>query len=229
MWQFALDLLFPVLCQDCGREGRYLCLECAANLPADEPRCIACGKPSLLGRIHDDCRTREWALTGVLVAASYDAEVVRDLIWQMKYNSVASIADHLAELLVDHLVKNDLVDYFSAATVIAVPLHKTRRRERGFNQAELLATKFAARLGLQHYPEALKKINNTKPQAKLKREERMKNVEGLFAGEAIPSLEQRKIILIDDVTTTGATLNECAKVLKTQNPSEIWGLVVARN
>lgn len=228
MWNFALDLLFPILCQGCGREGAYLCLQCAAEIPEDEPRCIVCGRGSTLGRLHSDCQERPWALSGVLVATSYESEIIRDLIWQMKYNSVAKITDHLAQLLVDHLIKNDLQDYFSASAVVAVPLHKKRIRERGFNQAELIATKFAARLGLGYLP-ILERVINNQPQAKLTREERLLNVEGAFRALPAPSLGERKVIIIDDVATTGATLNACALEIKKQKPSEIWGLVVARN
>lgn len=230
MWKLVLDLLFPILCQGCGREGAYLCLECNTTIPEDEPRCIVCGRGSLLGRTHPSCQTEGPALNGVLVAASYESEAVRQLVWQLKYNSVVEIGDHLAQLLVDHLVKNDLLDYFASALVVAVPLHRKRHRERGFNQAELLAAKFAARLKFQHLPEALERVKNHKPQAKLGRPERIKNVAGGFATKnLLPSLAGRKILLIDDVATTGATLQECARELQKQNPSEIWGFVVARN
>lgn len=96
------------------------------------------------------------------------------------------------------------------------------------NQAELLAAEFARRTGLEFLP-ILRKIKSSKRQVYLEREERLANLAGLFEADPHPSLDERKVILIDDVATTGATLNECAKVLKAQGAGEIWGLVVARN
>jgi ComF family protein len=228
VFKTVLDLLFPILCQGCGREGEYLCTACAAEIPEAEPRCIVCSRVSLLGRTHSACASRDWPLSGVIVCSSYDSESLQKLIRRLKYDSVRDIADPLAQLLADYFVKNDLIDYFSASAVVAVPLHKRRRRSRGFNQSALIAEKFATRLRFDYLP-ILERLKNNRPQVELKRAERLQNVANIFRAQPTPSLGERKILIIDDITTTGATLNECAKELKKQAPNEIWGLVVARN
>lgn len=181
-----------------------------------------------MGQVHDSCAGRDTALRGILVAAEYEQPSIRNLIWYLKYNSVRDIAYPLSLLLTDFFISRELQDYFAGGAVIPVPLHPKRLRLRGFNQAELLAERLAANLGLQYLP-ILQRRKNTPRQIELPREERFGNVAGSFSAIPTPSLGERKILLIDDVATTGATLNECAKVLRAQQPSEIWGLVVARN
>ena len=228
MLQFFLDLVFPKFCQGCFAEGTYLCLACQAKIQAPAERCLGCSKNSLLGRTHPECRSRDIALSALLVAADYENEAIRNLVWNLKYNSVKEIADILALILADYFVNRELTDYFAGSAVIPVPMREKRKRMRGFNQAELVASQFAKRLGLEYLP-ILSKNKETKSQVELERNERLKNVEGKFMVKPTPSLGERKIILIDDVAATGATLNECAKVLKQRQVSEIWGLVVARN
>ncbi|SRR3989338_2648809 len=226
--KFILDLVFPELCQGCGIEGTYLCVPCQQKITAPLSRCLSCGKPSLLGTTHLECRSREISLAGLMVAAEYEYRPVRDLVWHYKYSLVRDIGEILATILADYLVRNDLLDYFETAAVVPVPLHDRRRRLRGFNQAELIAYHLSRKFGFSYLP-ILKRIKPTPSQVELPREERLNNVRGVFAAEPTPSLGERKIILIDDVATTGATLNECAKVLMQGEPREIWGLVVARN
>lgn len=228
MFDTVLDLLFPVYCQGCNAEGGYLCLACQQKINPPITRCPACAKNSFLGRTHTECRSRNFVLDGLLVATRYEEPAIRNLIWNLKYNSVKAIAPVLALILADFFVSTDLLDYFANSVVIPVPLHKRRERWRGFNQSELLARAFAARLGFAFEP-LLEKTKNAKSQVDMQRAERLENVKGLFRSKTYPSLGERKVILIDDVATTGATLNECAKVLKEQKPSEVWGLVVARN
>lgn len=225
---FLLDIFFPRLCQGCGQEGSYLCLSCQGQLKTPPQRCLVCGKPALLGKIHPECQNRKTHLAGLLVAADYHKKSVQSLIWNLKYQSASDITETLSLLLTDFLVSQDLLDYFAAGLVIPVPLHKKRLRLRGFNQADLLARHLASKLGLE-FRAILKKTRNTPRQVDLSRAERQQNVENSYFAPEHSSLRERKILLIDDVATTGATLNECARVLKERGASEIWALVVARN
>ena len=229
--RFLLDLLFPIVCQDCGAEGEYLCLACQLKITPPIHRCHVCGASSLLGRVHDGCATRKTGLFGLMVVAEYKIPVIRALIWQLKYNSVSAISETLALLMADFFIKSDLTEYFSGSLVVSVPMRKRRLRMRGFNQAEQIARHLAKKMSMQYCP-GLKKIKNTTRQVDMKREERLENVQGAFALDNKIDAELfagRKIILVDDVATTGATLNECALILQDLSPAEIWGLVVARN
>lgn len=227
MINFLLDFIFPVFCQSCFAEGSYLCLVCQNKIDTTEQRCAVCGRASLLGLTHVNCASAHTALKGLLVASDYQNQAVRDLIWNLKYNGVQGIAGVLATIISDCLVKHDLLDYFSDSIIVPVPLHKKRQRLRGFNQAELLARELARRLNLECCL-VLKKTKPTARQVELEKDQRLLNLVGSFEADALTSLSNKKIILVDDVAATGATLEECARALKTLNPREIWGLVVAR-
>lgn len=228
IWNFILDLLYPVICQGCGKEGSYLCSECQGKIKVPQEFCLSCKRQSFLGRIHPECKKAALELEGIFVTADYQTKSIQNLIWHLKYHSVAEIAEILSLLMADYFVSRNLLDYFATAVVIPVPLFKRRLRVRGFNQAELLAQRFARRLNLEYLP-ILERIRNTKSQVELSEPERLQNVKNAFTVRPTPALGERKIILVDDVATTGATLNECAKVLKTYEAKEVWGLVVARN
>ena len=223
-----LDLLFPKLCHGCGQEGTYLCLPCQAKVTCPPARCFVCRKPSLLGRTHADCQTHQIVLDALLVAADYENEAVKNLIWNLKYNYIAEIASVLAVLQADYFLASDLLAYFQEHLVIPVPLHKNRKRARGFNQSELLAQNLAGRLGLPYWT-ALLRHKNSKRQVDLEKAQRFENVKDSVTADPAQGLKGKKIILIDDVATTGATLNECARALKAAGAAEVWGLVVARN
>ena len=223
-----LDLLFPLVCQGCGLEGGYLCLSCQGRIETPAQRCPLCRKDSVLGRIHPDCAA-DPPLSGILVASDYKTPAIQSLIWHLKYSGISPMADNLALVAMDFLVANDLLDYFSESVIVAVPLHAKRQRTRGFNQADLIASALARKLNLKISP-ALVRSKNTKTQVGKKKHKRLENLKDAFVinPEAF-DLSGKKILLIDDVATTGATLLECARTLKTQNPAEIWGLVIARN
>ena len=116
---------------------------------------------------------------------------------------------------------------FNGNLVVPVPLSRKRRRWRGFNQAELLARAVAQNYGLTLDSNNLIRIKHKKPQAKLNEIHRLANVKECFAWRG-GDLNKKNIILVDDVVTTGATLNECAKVLKAAGAGQVWGLVVAK-
>lgn len=225
---WILDLVYPVLCQGCFREGSYLCAECQAKISPPLEHCPICGQPSLLGKIHPACKKASSALEGIMVIANYQDQSIHNLIWHLKYHSVQPIADILALLMTDYFISRNLLDYFRNAVVVPVPLFKKRRLIRGFNQAEILAENFAKKLGFQYLP-ILRRIRNTQSQVDLSRPERICNVRNAFTISPMPVIGERKIILVDDIATTGATLNECAKALKAYGAKEIWGLVVAKN
>lgn len=231
-FQFLFDLFFPILCQRCGREGSYLCVECQQVIATPLQKCLVCDRVAFSGLTHNGCQKKTIAITGLLVATSYETKFIRKLIWQFKYNFVQDIAEILGIILVDFLITQNLKEYFAKCLIIPVPLHKSKLKQRGFNQAELLAEVVAKNLGLKLLT-ALKRHKNTKAQVELDQEERKKNVRQVFrlsdGAKLKNQLKNQRILLIDDVVTTGSTLNECAKVLRRAGAREIWALVVARN
>jgi ComF family protein len=227
--KFVLDILFPAVCQKCGVEGVYLCDRCLSEIEPPFHKCFVCLKPAPYGLTHPPCSSkRNTALNGLLVAGRYEEEAIRNLIWLFKYSSAKDVGHNLAKILYDFLATHELSEYFLQFTVTAVPLHKTRLKLRGYNQSELLARTVAEKLG-SNFLSLLTKTRFTIPQIKLSRTERLENLQNVFALKLESQIVPEKILLIDDVATTGTTLNECAHVLKQAGAAEVWGLVIAKN
>lgn len=225
---FILDLLFPVECLSCGKEGDWICGDCFNKIRNNGRQyCFGCKQASHFGKVCAKCKN-DYYLKGIIIAADYDEKIVSRLIIVFKYKFVKSIACYLADLLAMFLLdlKNsgfNLSDFL----IIPVPLSKKRKRWRGFNQAEEIAKLLAGHLKLPLLSGGLLRIKHTRPQVKLNEAERKKNLAGCFSWKG-ENLCGRKILLVDDVATTGTTLNECAKVLKENGAKEVWGLVVAK-
>lgn len=207
-----LDLFFPIFCLGCGKEGEWLCPNCLTKIE------INFGKQPLTLK----------NLTGVWVAADYRQPLLAKALQTFKYNFILELGENLGELLIEFLA-NQLKQNPSCSfdLVVPVPLAKKRKLWRSFNQAEILAKKVSQKF---NWPLGLNLISrkyHTHPQVNLKAAERLINVQGIFVAKS-HGLEDKKILLIDDVVTTGATLQECAKVLKQAGAKEIWGLVLAK-
>jgi len=231
IYKFILDLLFPKYCLSCQKEGDFICVACFQNIKLNKlPNCFLCGRRSLDGSMCVGCKSKT-KLTGVLVASSWDDLLLRQLIYEYKYRFIQDLAGPLAQILIETIKTNYLFYHPVDSLILSpVPLHHQRLQWRGFNQAELLAKEIAMRLDIP-MAKLLERQKNTKPQAEIKKEnERKLNIKSAFTiSQKYSSLLQNKIvILVDDITTTGSTLEECAKILKPLKPKEIWGLVLAR-
>ncbi len=223
-----LDLLFPLSCLGCGQEGVWFCSSCRAGLKFLPPACFLCGWAGVLprtpaGRTCVSCRDKT-ALSCFLSPFSYGDKMPRELIHALKYLRITPVAPILAGLVRDYQAYYSL-RFPSEAVLIPVPLHPKKERVRGFNQSLLIANALAADLGLAVLP-GLKKVKSTRPQVELSGEERKKNVEGAFLWQG-ENLESQSVILVDDVKTTGATLEEAARVLKKAGAKEVWAITVA--
>lgn len=253
-WAFFLDLIFPIECLGCGREGAWFCDECFKEIKLKPKQyCLHCKTENDFGRFCAPCQII-YSLDGVWIAALYDELLVSRAIKSLKYHFVSRLADDLSRLLIlffDNLLLRgrvlkpglssgvDWKNFKRAANlplailnfkddlIVPVPLAKKRLRWRGFNQAEILAEIFSKKFNLEINSRDLIRVKHRKAQAKLNEASRLKNVKNCFAWQG-ENLNKRNIVLIDDVVTTGATLNECAKILKASGAGEVWGLVVAK-
>ena len=214
----------------CGLPDTYLCRDCFNKIElAKNNTCFFCRKITWQGKICIGC-TRETGLDRLIAATEYKTSLIRELIKAFKYHYVRELAKILSQLLIKVIENNWSLDIGHWDFIIVpVPLYKIRLRNRGFNQAELLAKEVADYFKLPVETNILKRKIPTIPQAKIKdMEKRRANLKEVFEISPKPSLEGKIIILIDDVTTTGATLVEAAKILKKSGAKEIWGLVVAK-
>lgn len=220
----VLELVFPSRCLGCERGGTFLCDACAADLPrADSPRCWRCWATRPRFELCPACYREPPPFDGLRSPYVYQA-VVRDLVRGLKYRGMTAIAETMAGLLAEAALEFDL----EADVVVPVPLSGLRQRSRGYNQASELAKHLARELDAPMRPRALERIRHTAPQTRsASAVERARNVQGAFRCEDA-AVQGNRILLVDDVTTTGATLRASAEALKHGGASEVWCLTFAR-
>lgn len=239
-----LDIVFPPRCFSCDRDiftekKSYICEDCLKNIRyVGENRCLICGyelEPFVSASDGGCTRCRGFKVMfdGASYAAKFEG-VIRELIHRFKYNYVDFLAEPLVEILINHLSAcntqtglnlNNLKK--EVDVVVPVPLFWWRRFKRGFNQSELLAKKISKHLLLPVSTNNLYRIRNTIPQIKLSRTERQQNMRGAFALKRTEEFKKRRVLLIDDVLTTGVTASECARVIKAAGGEKVYVLTIA--
>ena len=218
-----LDIILPPRCGGCHLVGSWLCDRCRSRIRRlEEPLCRRCGAEVESARRICGCRKRLSSLSRLRSAVAYEGPIEAAL-QRFKYHGWRRLAEPLALLMAERLV----VEGLAATWAIAVPLHSSRLRQRGFNQSELLARELCNRLTLSKPPGELVRTRATPPQVGHDRRWRLENVRDAFAWRG-ESLEGRSILLIDDVTTTGATLEACAAALRSGGSGPVMGVSVAR-
>ena len=220
----ALDLFFPKRCVGCGREGEFLCQSCLHKVNRlFPPLCPLCGRPQLNEVLCPSCLSWQADIEGIRSPFVFNG-IIREAVLRFKYKNFRAVSTLLAGLLRDYMTDYPLL----ADILIPVPLHPKRLRERGYNQSGMLAAELAKLTGLPVSDSSIVRKRYTLPQAKTTSvEERRRNVMGLFTC-ADDRIKGKKVLLIDDVATSGATLNACARALKESGAESIWGLVLAR-
>ncbi len=236
LWQ----ALFPERCVNCSRWGQYLCTQCWSQLNFLRTQfCPYCQKESPSGLTHNPLCThhsagqlRKYHLDGHLAAIKYD-RLARRLLAEFKYfPQVRGLQKELRRILLRYFLSEE--EYFAHQTIItAVPLHWIRYNERGFNQAEILAQILGEIWNTPTDFNLLKRVRYTKPQVQLNRAKRRQNIRGAFRTTnraARARTNSATVVIVDDVWTTGATMKECARVLKQSGRAkEVWAVTLARD
>lgn len=215
-----IEMVYPRRCAECGRRGTWVCAECAAAVSLlAPPWCQRCGAPVVPG----DCRCRVLppAIDCLRSAAPYEGWVRRAII-AVKFEDERDRAESLGPLL-----NRLLPELEPIAALIPVPLHPSRQRERGFNQSELLV-RLAAGNRTPVRSDLLVRTRPTRHQVGLGADDRRANVHGAFAVPPGIELTGQRLVLIDDVLTTGATLGNCAEALKAAGALFVAAVTVAR-
>lgn len=229
-----LNCLFPPVCAACHQlitagRTRSVCGACASAIRSiSPPLCYYCGRPYPVpeqGHICGDCLLNPPVYSLARAMGRYDPPL-RELIHEFKYRGNRTLGKHLGRLMAD-MAYPDL-DVPHCDLVIPVPLHPRRLRERTFNQSLILAREVAERHRLPCHVTVLERHRHTRPQVSLEGKEREKNVRGAFSVRHPSYVKGKRVLLIDDVFTTGHTLNECARVLKKSGAAAVDALTLAR-
>jgi len=240
---FMKDLMFPKFCLGCKKEGAYLCQDCRSLLDINEFDYCLCNKNPIIvqpwqktGKCNRCCNKK---LSGLYFALPYkEKELTKKLIHQFKYPPyLKELAETLASILIEHFIisQKNTNEIWENSVLIPVPLDKNKQKSRGYNQSEELAKELAKILKIPIISDHLIKTKSTSPQMELSKEEREKNLLNAFSINVksggvsdTPPLSRKKIFLVDDVYTTGSTMEECAKTLKQAGLKQVWGITIAR-
>lgn len=231
---FFIDLFWPQFCLGCQKEGALICSNCFSLIEILEYQfCPFCKSPQ---RVLDKgtCPThRSKNLKGLFAATSYQNFLLQRLIKNFKYQPfLKTLAQPLVFLIITHFLLSGKEEVFQQeknnSLFIPIPLFPSRQRWRGFNQAEEITKFLSFYFEIPYQSNNLIKIKKTQLQIELKEKEREKNIKDSFRILKIKEIEKKKIFLVDDVFTTGATMEEAAKTLKRAGAKEVWGIVIAK-
>ena len=212
------NLLYPQNCLICSHKINDLkvspiCGDCSGKIKINsEVFCVEGG-------------AENFAFDRAFYATSYD-DVIKTCICLFKYDGKTQLANPLGKLMCDFAVKN--IGAEEIDMVVPVPLHPVKLRERQFNQSELLAAHLARKMNKKVVKDRVRRIKYTAPQTELKKNERLRNVKGAFLVRKGSDFNEKTVLLVDDVLTTGATMHECAKALKDAGAKKVVALALAR-
>lgn len=224
---FLLSLLYPKRCGFCNKiiaeSKHYLCNNCLSEIKFIENSCKKCGKPLLVGydEICSNCRSIRHYFDRAYSAAQYKGALKKAII-KYKFYKKKEIVNAFIEIIMPKLEEIGNIDL-----VMGVPLHSEKLKERGFNQSEVLARLIAQKKGWDFDNTSLVRVRKTKSQAGLPKRKRLKNLKGAFKVIDNAKIKYKSILLIDDIYTTGATVSECAKILKKSGADKVYVLTIA--
>lgn len=218
MWKktknFILNIFYPKFCFNCGREGSYLCPDCQSILEVLS--------------FHTEYQTE--GIKDLYFALPYQNQLIKNLIKFFKYQPfVKELSQPLSSLIITHfqLIEKSPAD-FAGCILMPVPLEKKKLKWRGFNQAEELAKELIPFLKIPLINDVLVKTKETLPQIELSGKEREENIKGAFSCRNKEKISGKKILLVDDIYTTGSTIEEAAQAMRAAGAKEIIGIAVAR-
>jgi ComF family protein len=219
MWQTLVNLIFPPKCIFCGELMEIgtrveICRECYVKIP------FSSLPPNENGF---DLQSSDW-YDGAICVCSYTG-LIKDVVGAYKFKDKPSHFRALGILLSEKVIKMTNAEPFDIIT--CVPLHRSREADRGYNQSALLAGVLARKTGISLQPRLLRRIRNTDAQSRLNRENRLANVRGAFQVSDPSRVSGKRILLVDDVMTTGSTINECSKILKDAGATRVVAAVIA--
>lgn len=227
IWSGLLDLVYPPHCLICGSsDDNYLCATCEEEIDIiGRQQCHRCAMPSE-SYYCNNCRDREFAFDSACSACVYEG-VISKAIQHLKFDLQIGMAEPLAKLMARCYPYSRFSGKVDMA--IPIPIHRSRMVERGFNQSAELSRLMCKRISLPVELRVLHKIKNTRHQVDLLQDDRIFNLEGAFAVRNAELISGKSVLLVDDVFTTGSTLNEAAKALKAAGAEAVHVYTLARS
>ncbi|AFM25699.1 ComF family protein [Desulfomonile tiedjei] len=232
--QTLSDLVFPPACHFCDspevESGFEICADCAESITRIEPPiCAQCGLPLAHNTTHEmlfcgTCLTDPPAYGTARFGTAYEGDL-RQALKNFKYNGQLRLSSALGQLLSEAFFR-----YYDPAqfdVIVPVPIHRKKLLERGFNQAVILARKLSKNTGIPLDRNSFKKIRDTPAQARLSKKERQRNLKGSFQVSRLNAIKDKRILLVDDVATTGSTITEASRTLHKAGAAQVSVLVLA--
>jgi len=232
--QTILETIFPRFCLNCDREGKLVCDDCLSLIEINDfVYCPFCALPTRLLNGKGVCQKHYGKfLDGLYFAVSYRDKIVKKIISQFKYEPyLKTLSPVIAFLIISHLIKTKNQELSRGGEnflLVPAPLTSRKKRNRGYNQAEVIASELASVLPITLSVDCLIKIKETPSQVGLSLTQRQANVQGAFLVKNPEQIAGKKIFLVDDVFTTGATMQECARMLKASGAKSVRGITLAR-
>lgn len=231
------DFFFPKTCINCAKFGNYICCNCLKKIIfLEQQLCPVCGRAGADGQTHPACYQKN-SLNGLISVLDYHQPIAKKLVEKIKYRFISDLINEAGHLMFNFLAKKKYLTFEAflkeKPIIVPVPLHQKRQAWRGFNQSALIGKFFSQKLNLICIDDFLLRTRNTTPQVELKGRERKINIKGAFQINKIywPIVNKRKsikVFLVDDVWTTGSTIKECTKVLKSKGIEKVWALTLTR-
>ncbi|MCX5693130.1 MAG: ComF family protein [Candidatus Omnitrophica bacterium] len=229
-----INLLYPVLCRVCSEKinefDRNICADCAKKIKERlPPFCIKCGRqlkgdPELMA-VCPDCKKHAPYFDRAWSACHYD-NPLKGLIHDFKYKKISSLSTDFTALIIDFMKKYNVGK--DCQMILSIPMHSRRLFKREINHSDILAQGLGKKLGISYSSNTLKKTKDTLFQSKLKREARIKNLHLSFSLKDSSIVRNKNILLIDDLFTTGSTVNECSRLLKNSGARYVEVITLAR-
>jgi ComF family protein len=219
----TVDFIYPPECASCGKPGALLCKDCKEKIqPLFDPICPICGYPVATPGVCQNCRDNPPPYTALRSWAEFEGSL-RKALHKLKYESDLGLGLEFSYPLLQIIAKEKwAIDY-----IIPIPISKKHRKTRGYNQATIIARPLALALGIPLFEKSVSRVKETESQVNLSREERFKNLHSAFLGNSAKLLN-KKVLLVDDVATTGATMISCSQTLREFGCAQVFCITVAR-